>query len=190
MPTLTSNRLQLRDFREADIPALFKLYQLPEISRFESWGPMECESQARDLVNFWIEQQSQTTRRQFTFAVTLTTSQSFIGLCGLDQGFGTETDDPRAGFVGYRYFPEYWNRGFATEALVELVRWSFEDLELHRVHSGCAVSNAASARVLEKVGMRHEGTTRQSFPMGDTWVDYLIYGLLQEDYDREGRSGT
>lgn len=182
MPTLNTDRLRLREFEERDAESLFELYRLPETSRFESWEPFKSEVEARDLIGYWIVQQRQASRRQFAFAVDLLEQERFIGLCSLDLGFGTETDDPRSGFVGYRYFPQEWRKGYATEALQEVVRWGFEEMNLHRIHSGCVRENHASARVLEKAGMRLEGTTRKSIPVADDWHDYLIFGLLREDF--------
>lgn len=176
MISLASERLTLRDFVDDDVDDLFALYKRPETSRFESWEPHISLDESRDLLRYWVERQSDEPRSDFTFAMEL---QGYvIGLAGLELGFGTETDDPRSAFADYRLIPEYWNQGYATEAVAILLAFGFGELGLHRIHSGCAASNAASIRVLEKSGFQHEGTTRESFPIGDSWDDYVIYGLL------------
>ena len=185
MVELVTERLRLRELETGDTRAVYELYRLPETSRFESWDAFETESRARELVGFWRLQQRQSPRYQYTLGVTLKDDSRFIGLCSLECGIGTETDDPRVGYVAYRYFPDRWGKGYATEALKALVRWGFATVNLHRIHSGCVAENVASARVLEKAGLRYEGTFRGAIPIDDEWHDYWTYGLLEKDYRDE-----
>lgn len=178
---LQTERLSIRDFNENDSESLFQLYKLPETSRYESWSIVGDEAEATEILQYWIKEQNVDPRKSYTLAVELKDSATFIGLIGLDRGFSVETDSSRIGSVGFRYFPEQWVRGYATEALCAILSWGFESLGLQRIHSGCVVENAASARVLEKAGMRREGTTRQSFPIDNVWYDYHIYGILRAD---------
>ncbi len=184
---LNTDRLSLREFRTSDVDGLFRLYRLPETSRYESWNSLDNEREASEIVQFWIQQQSQDPRKGYTLAIELNESETFIGLIGLDRGFGVETSDRRTGFVGFRLFPVYWNRGYATEALGAVLTWGFESLGLHRVHSGCVAENLASSRVLEKAGMRREGITRKSFPIDDDWYDYHVYSILSEEFALDRR---
>lgn len=158
----------------------FNLYIRPETSEFESWDAHQAIEQSQDLLAHWIARQLDDPRSDYTLA--LDADGSFIGLCGLELGFGTETDDMRSAFAGYRIEPSHWNQGYATEALRGIVEFGFCHLDLHRIHSGCAISNAASVKVLEKAGLKREGTTRESFPIGDKWVDYAIFGILRSDW--------
>ncbi|MBD3649292.1 MAG: GNAT family N-acetyltransferase [Pseudomonadales bacterium] len=180
MIQLQTERLALRDFRRDDLDSLFDLYARPETSEFESWDPHQSIDESRDLLDYWIARQIDDPRTDYTLALDL--DGTLIGLCGLELGFGTETDDLRSGFVGFRVQPAHWNQGFASEALRCSITFGFEYLHLHRIHSGCAVSNAASVKVLEKAGLTREGTTRSSFPIGSRWVDYAIYGILESEW--------
>ena len=173
---LESNRLVLRDFINNDAHDLFDLYKLRETSEFESWNPHEDIEDSVALTRVWIKSLKEKPRMEFTLA--LLHEEQFVGLCGIDLGFGTETDDQRVGFLGYRLHPKYWNQGFATEASRRMIQFAFGDLRLHRIHSGCSVENAASIRILEKIGFRLEGTSRKSFPIEDRWTDYNLYGML------------
>ena len=103
-----------------------------------------------------------------------------IGMCGLEIGFNP-SEAGRIGHVGYRYFPESWGNGYATEALSSVVEFAFSQLSLHKVESGCVRENAASARVLEKSGFRLEGCRRQGFLIGQKWHDFMVYGILKKD---------
>ncbi len=78
--------------------------------------------------------------------------QRVIGFCGLKY-----LDDLEAVDVGYRLLPEYWGRGLATEACRASVQFGFDVLKLDRIIGLVLADNAASVRVLEKVGMSLEG---------------------------------
>ncbi len=180
--SLVTERLLLREFRQDDSESLFRLYRLPETSRYERWEPLKKVDKAREIVDTWIRQQSEAPRRNYSLAVELRENHAFIGICGLERGFGVETPNSMdIGFVAYRYFPDRWNKGYATEALRAVLQWGFTSLGLHRIHSGCAAENAASARVLAKAGMRHEGTTRGSLRFDNEWHDFLVFGMLRDE---------
>ena len=179
---LVTERLILREFRPDDLERLFWLYRLPETSRYERWEPLKQEDEARKILDTWIKQQSEAPRHNYSLAVELKGNNTFIGLCGLERGFSVETpNSAEIGFVAYRYFPNYWNKGYATEALRAVLQLGFTSLGLHRIHSGCAEDNAASARVLAKAGMRHEGTTRSSMKFDNEWHDFLVFGILPDE---------
>jgi [ribosomal protein S5]-alanine N-acetyltransferase len=81
--------------------------------------------------------------------------------------------------VGYWISPPCWGRGFATEALYLLARTAFRDLKLHRLGAGRFEFNAASGRVLEKVGFVCEGVARADVRKGNRWWNSVVYGLLK-----------
>ena len=86
-----------------------------------------------------------------------------------------------AGLQGRGQFP-FWGRGFATEAGREMVRFAFDDQSLHRVYAQAFSRNPASARVLQKIGMKHEGTLRHHMKKWDEYVDLECYGVLRSDF--------
>ncbi len=182
MQSLKTDRLELREFEPEDSRQLFELYGLEETSRYESWTPHTSIDETRSLLDYWLSRRDDKPRTDYTLAIDL--EGEFIGLIGLELGFGTETDDLRAGFVGYRLHPSRWGNGYATESGKKILKFGFEDLKLHRIHSGCVVSNVASIKVLEKSGFVQEGRTRASFPIDDTWHDYLLFGVLNSEWPR------
>lgn len=186
MSTIATQQLRLREFEARDLESLSELYQLEETSRYESWGSHASIDETRGLLAYWLSTQAARPRTEYNFAIDK--DDRFIGLIGLELGFGTETDDPRAGFVGYRLHPECWGQGFATQALLGLLEFGFDELHLHRIHSGCVVSNAASIQVLRKAGFREEGRSRESFPIDDAWYDYLTFGVLRSEWRGRTRS--
>ena len=55
------------------------------------------------------------------------------------------------------------------------------ELDLHRIEAGCAIENAASVKVIEKVGMIREGTKRKILPIRGKWIDVYNYSILEEE---------
>lgn len=63
--------------------------------------------------------------------------------------------------LGYVLARAVWGRGYATEALLPIMDWAFEQPSIHRVWATCDIDNLKSARVLERVGMQKEGVLRR-----------------------------
>ena len=85
--------------------------------------------------------------------------------------------------LGWVLDPPHSGKGYATEALRELLRLCFEDLGLRRVTAGCSADNVASRRVMEKTGMRHEThTVAGSLHRSGRWLDGLGFALLSEEW--------
>jgi RimJ/RimL family protein N-acetyltransferase len=99
----------------------------------------------------------------------------------------TRKDHNRAE-LGYWIGVPYWGRGYATEAAEAMVRYGFEVLELNRIYAAYFARNAASGRVMQKIGMKHEGTLRQHHRKWDEYVDLEFYGILRSEWSlREKR---
>ncbi|WP_141004042.1 GNAT family N-acetyltransferase [Nocardioides humi] len=92
-------------------------------------------------------------------------------------------DPPAIAELGWVFAPEYAGRGFATEAARALVDLAFTHYPLHRLMARLDPRNVTSARLCERLGMRHEAHTRQDFPERDgTWSDTAVYGLLRPEW--------
>ena len=75
----------------------------------------------------------------------------------------------------------YWNQGYATEAAKAIIKQGFEVMKLNRIHAHHFARNAASGKVLLKIGMKHEGTLRQHVVKWDKFEDIELYGILKVD---------
>jgi ribosomal-protein-alanine N-acetyltransferase len=84
--------------------------------------------------------------------------------------------------IGYFVDGAATGRGFATQAVALACRFAFEDAGLHRVQGAVMPNNKASARVLEKVGFRHEGLAQRYLFIDGAWRDHDIYALTAEDW--------
>jgi RimJ/RimL family protein N-acetyltransferase len=92
----------------------------------------------------------------------------------------------RHGELGYHIERSQWGHGYATEAAAVLISWCFEQAKLHRLDAVVSEGNAASVRVLRKLGFRKEGRRPERARLGARWVAELEYGLLSTDFQRRG----
>ena len=178
---LTTERLILREFAESDWQAVHEYGADPEVVRFMLWGP-NTEDETRAFVARAMESARKEPRRDHEMAVTLRQGGRLIGGCGLNLGPPAN----RAAMIGYCFHRAYWGHGYATEAARALVGFGFGTLGLHRIWATCEPDNAASAHVLEKLGMLREGLMRQDGYVRGTWRDSLLYAVLEGEW-RAGR---
>jgi ribosomal-protein-alanine N-acetyltransferase len=83
------------------------------------------------------------------------------------------------GEIGYILRRDVWGQGLATEVGELLLRFGLDDLRLHRLWASCDPANAASIRVLEKVGMQYEGLLRHQYLAHDgSWRDAVVYAVV------------
>jgi ribosomal-protein-serine acetyltransferase len=99
----------------------------------------------------------------------------FVGLFDIDYSFLSAE-------MGYWIDKKSEGRGLVTRAACAILKHAFEDLKLHRVEVRCAATNARSIAVAERLGFRQEGRLIKADRIGTEWVDFLIYGLLDEEW--------
>ncbi|KMJ57270.1 acetyltransferase [Bacillus sp. LL01] len=107
-------------------------------------------------------------------------SDSLIGIINIKQ-----TPAYKRGELGYWIGRPYWGKGYGTEAARAVVDYGFKELGLNKVFAGAFADNPGSWRIMEKVGMKHEGTWRQHAMRDGRFVDLAYYGLLREDFEKE-----
>jgi RimJ/RimL family protein N-acetyltransferase len=126
-----------------------------------------------------------------TFAMVLREGGALVGTVSLY----TRAPDGTAvlgeggtGLLGFWLGVPYWNKGYATEAVAEVVRYGFKERSLLRIRANHFGTNAASGRVLRKVGMRHVGTRPNYYEKWGNTEDREEYVLLARDWcATEGR---
>lgn len=80
--------------------------------------------------------------------------------------------------LGYWAGQMHAGKGYITAAVRAVVRYAFEDLELHRVEAACQPDNMASRRVLEKAGFTQEGMARAYLKINGAWRDHILFGIV------------
>lgn len=170
-------RLILRDFKKSDLKAVHAYSSLEEVARYLVWGPNSLV-QSKQAIEGFIDDQRMRPREIFDVAVTLKPKREVIGGAGvriIDR-------DNLTGEIGYTLHPDYWGFGLATEATRALLDAGFNELGLQRIIAHCDQRNKASARVMERLGMRREGAFRASKVIHGQWRDEYLYAILAEDF--------
>lgn len=175
---IRTERLLLREFRARDEAAIHEYASDPEVSRWMDWGPNTPEITRRVLA-LRLRMQSQRPPGKIELAIELKAEKKLIG------GIRLEIRDQqnRTADFGYVLHKNYWNRGLATEASRAILELAFAKWRLHRVWATCDQRNHASYRVMEKLGMRREGSYRQDVFQKGEWRNSYLYAILADDWN-------
>lgn len=175
-PELHTERLTLRKLLPRDKGDMFEYARDPEVTRFLTWLPHHSEAYTHSYLTY--VQSQYRAKKFYDWAVTCKDSGKMIGTCGF-----TNIDEKNlCGEVGYVIAPLYQNRGLATEAVREVIRFGFEELSLERIEARYMVGNNASRAVMEKCGMSFEGVLRRSLYVNDRFVDVGVCSILRSEY--------
>jgi RimJ/RimL family protein N-acetyltransferase len=180
---LETERLILRPFTPDDFDALFAMHSRPEVARYLYWGP-RTEAEVRTVLEKKVAGRAIRSEGDvLAFAVVLKTTNEVVA----DMVLQFVSEEHRQGEIGYIVHPDHQGHGYATEACGAILRLAFEDLKLHRVVGHLEARNAASARVLEKLGMRREAHFVENEYVKGEWQSGLIYAILDREWRSAGR---
>mgnify|MGYP005813895049 CR=1 FL=1 len=170
-------RLRLRDFKTRDLRAVHAYASRADVARYMIWGPNTLE-QSREAIEGFIDDQRRRPRITFDLAITLRPKGAVVG------GVGISITDRanHTGDLGYVLHPDCWGLGIAEEAARALLDAGFRELGLHRIFATCDQRNKASARVMEKLGMRREGAFLASKLIHGEWRDEFLYAVLADEF--------
>lgn len=168
-------RLVLRDFVADDLQAVLAYQSDPRYLRFYPWESRTV-SEVRAFIARFIGWQNEQPRTRFQLAITL--DGKLIGNCGVR----ITRREMREAEIGYELNPNFWRKGYATEAASAMRDFGFRELNLHRVSSWCIADNTASAHVLEKLGLHFEGRLREREFFKGRWWDELLYAQLEREW--------
>jgi RimJ/RimL family protein N-acetyltransferase len=178
MPILQTPRLLLREFLSADWEAVNHFLSNLEVTRYTHFAKYD-EAQRRAWFNWCLENDRLPERDAYNWAIALPDTNQVIGWLGI--GSPSRPSMARERDFGYILNRVYWNQGYMTEALRSILNYEFRELGTLRIFATCEIPNIASARVMEKVGMRHEGI----FCDGDfegNWTERHRYGISREEF--------
>jgi RimJ/RimL family protein N-acetyltransferase len=178
MPTLTpiellTPRLKLRWLREADTEDYFAVFSDPQVMRYLGRAAWTERSQASDQIAKMLDNQASGVGLRL--AIELRETGRLIG----DACLFHFDDANRRCETGYSLASAHWGRGYAFEAMEALLGYGFDALDLNRVEADIDPLNAASGRVLEKLGFRREGYMPERWIVNGVTADTAFYGLLR-----------
>ncbi len=177
---ITTERLILRRFELSDAVRLSEYRSHPDVARLQAWDTYPLERAEETVQAMQLRQALGTD--WFMLAVTDKNTGVLMGDACLRCHELRLKEGLSGAEIGYNLAHEFWGQGFATEAVGALLRFCFEDLNLHRLTAYTDVRNASSRRLLERLGFRLEGISKESWFEHGAWWDDCQYAILRREY--------
>jgi len=164
---------------DEDAKNLFANYSKEIVTRYYDLDEMkdikEADELLKDLKSRYYE------KKGMRWAITLKENKEYIGDCGFNgwdfRNFKT--------WVGYALIPEFWGKGYAFEAVNEILNYGFNEtdiIDLHKVSATVQPQNKRSKSLLERLGFSFEGTLRENMFKIDRFLDAMVYSMLKREY--------
>jgi ribosomal-protein-alanine N-acetyltransferase len=179
-PTLRGSRVMLRIPVLADFPQWARLRE--ESRAF--LAPWEPIWPADDLTRLAFRRRLRRYQREirngtgYPFFVFSADGDTLLGGLTMAQ---IQRGVTQSAVLGYWMGRPHARKGLMTDAAKAVVTFAFDTLHLNRVEAACLPHNAASIRLLEKVGFSREGYARKYLCIDGRWQDHILYGLVRDD---------
>ncbi len=192
---MQTDRLLLREFLPSDRDSLLAFPRNPGQLKYMLFS-LSTEAEVNDFLSLALSGGDDPERLEWHIAVELLPGLAEVPADSASPAGGkasrwigsVDLMLERSGAVeaelGYFFLEEHWGKGYAAEASGALLDFAFDSLGLHRVWGKCHTENRGSARVMEKLGMKREGTVREHAWMGDHWRSSYLYGILDRERPR------
>lgn len=149
---LKTARLLLRPFETSDAEAVYELARHPLVGPAAGWKPHTCVAYSRKIIDSVLS-------KPYTFAIVLKGNTRPCGCVSLVVGDNAALPlSADEGEIGYWIGKPFWGLGLVPEAVKELLRFGFEDLNLGKIWCGYFEGNDKSRRVQEKCGFSYQRT--------------------------------
>ena len=175
---LETSRLRLRPFVDDDFEAMHAMRSNADVVRYLYEDPLSPD-ETRSLLTRKIAAHSWAHEGDWLTAAVV---ERASGLTVGDVALLWVAERDRTAEVGFILDPRQQGKGFATEAARALLDWAFTSAGLHRVIGRTEARNAASARVLEKLGMRLEAHFVENEWVKGEWQSELVYSILEREW--------
>ncbi|MCP5099006.1 MAG: GNAT family N-acetyltransferase [Chloroflexi bacterium] len=177
--TLETPRLTIRWLRADDVDALFQIFSDEQAMRYWSSLPMQTVQDAQLLLK--SAEDGYANNSGIRFGLELKETDQLLGTCSLFNFHHTS----RRAEIGYILGRPYWGNGFMHEALVAIVDYAFNQLDLHRLEADIDPRNNASRQSLLRLGFLKEGLLRERWIVNGEVSDSELYGLLRSEWKGE-----
>jgi ribosomal-protein-alanine N-acetyltransferase len=172
---LETGRLRVRELTDTDEADYVALYGDERITRHLLYGPADADGARQQLARA-LRRQRAPRRDSWELGVELAGTSGLIGACDLTLHSKDEAE------IGYLLAHGRWGRGYGTEIAVALAQAAFGQLGVARVLSTVEIHNDRSLRVLDKAGLRWEGTLRRYARARRRWWDVHLYTVSREEW--------
>lgn len=176
-------RLALRPFTRDDLDDLYAYHSRPEVARYLFWHARD-RAQARKAL---LRKMRQSELNGDGDALVLAVVWREVGRVVGEVNLQWLSREHRQGEIGFVFNPDYHGRGLATEAAEAMLGLGFGGLGLHRIIGRCDARNKASARLMERLGMRLEAHFVHNEVFKGEWGEEFVYALLEGEWNARAR---
>lgn len=176
LPTLETDRLLLRRIEPGDLEDIFEYASDPEVAKYCTWEAHSSLEESTDFLKSVLDRYEN--GEVAPWGIVHKADGKLVGTCSF---LGWSIRDARAE-IGFALSRKYWGCGLMTEAVREIISFGFREMKLNRIQGNCEVENAASARVMEKAGMKLEGVLRETQFLKGRWVSVCMYSILKKEW--------
>ena len=171
-PILETELLILRQIKTEDIDGIFKFNSDVHSLKYIARDPYKKREEAEDRVKFFDKMYKEKKAVWWTF--TQKKSDVLIGYGGI---FEIDKTNNRAE-IGYGLLPEFWGKGFISEAMNAMVDFGLNKLQVHKLYAIVDPKNVASIKILEKNDFQREGILHEHLFARNTYFDMCHYGRI------------
>jgi RimJ/RimL family protein N-acetyltransferase len=175
---LETERLVLRPFEDGDLDAMHAIQSDVESARWLYNEPRTLDETKALLRKKIAGDRFAAEGDWLAAAVVARETGQLVG----DVSMQWVSEQHKTGEIGFIFDPAHQGRGYATEAARPFLAFAFEELGWHRVIGRTEARNTASARVLEKLGMRREAHLIENEWVKGEWQSELVYAMLDSEW--------
>lgn len=174
---IETDRLILRRYVIEDADAMYKNWASDsEVTKFLTWQPHSSVEVSRGIIENWLKEYSD--EKYYQWAIVLKANGNEpIG----DISVGQMNEDISMVHIGYCLGRAWWRRGIMSEALKAVMDFMFDTVEVNRVEARHDPRNPNSGKVMQKCGMKYEGTLRSADRNNQGICDACYYALLRSE---------
>lgn len=174
---IETERLVLRQFEHSDCKDMYQWASNMEVVRYLSYYPHKNVEETKQILQGWIDAYKNS--NVYNWAI------EYNGCAIGNISVVSQDDECYACHLGWQIDVPYWNKGIMTEAATAVLDFLFGEVGYDRITSGHDTKNIGSGRVMQKIGMKLEGTFRRAIYRKDGSIgDKNYYAILKTDWEK------
>lgn len=178
---LETERLILRRFVSEDAAAMYKNWACDcEVTKYLTWPTHSSIDISKSVTDDWVASYSNENWYQWAIVLKENGDTPIGSISVVDMNEDTSTVQ-----LGYCIGRNWWNRGITSEAVKEVMNFFFEEIDVNRIEARYDPKNPNSGKVMEKCGMKYEGTMRSADRNNQGICDVVYYAALKSEWEKQ-----
>ncbi len=171
-PVLESERLLFRKILADDVHDIYELRTNEQVIKYSDRPKMKNMEEAKEM--FKKISDSFQNNEGIAWAIDLKETKKTIGHIT----YWRIIKEHHRAEIGYAMFPEYWGKGFMTEAIKKIIEYGFTVIKFHSIEANVNPANLPSIKLLERVGFKREAYFKENYFFNGKFLDSVIYSLI------------